>query len=542
MKKDREIHSNFDDEDSVVLSTPDGNKQEILYGGARGGDSEGHGHFVVEKIDGLYQVVVDREPDLAGGRHVIESNARRDAYNEEARQNRIIAKELIIKELRKLEPTMPSLGAKVKSLRESMYEVGSCGHADNQRLKNEFETVADQLFQERDRIWKANAGYKEDLIREAESLVYCSDFKSAKEKMKSLQERWKQAPRASKEDEDALCARFSKASDRLYEAAKQDYERRVNEAKRRKEELIRQAESLLYSSDFKVAKEQMNSLQEQWKQAPRASKADEDALWSRFSQAKDRLYETAKQDYERRVNEAKRRKEELIRQAESLANSNDFKTAKEQMKSLQEQWKQAPRASKADEDALWSRFRRASDRLYENAKRDYENKQAQQSQSKVRKEAILSKMENLIYSTDFQSATDEIKSLTEAFYNAGSAGKDNTALFERFKSIKDRFFAAKKQAAEQRRREARNRLQERIDRKRDNLERLESAIRNKEEQLSNLLMRQEPSYNNPRRYEITAQRNARESQINNAIVDMNMRKRELVNEILELQSRMNSMY
>lgn len=40
------------------------------------------------------------------------------------------------------------------------------------------------------------------------------------------------------------------------------------------------------------------------------------------------------------------------------------------MKNLQEQWKQAPRGAKADEDALWERFRKASDRLFSNAKAD----------------------------------------------------------------------------------------------------------------------------------------------------------------------------
>ena len=392
-----------------------------------------------------------------------------DAYSGEARLGRIRDKEAVINELSYVDPMTPSLGETVKKLRDKLYACGSCGHDDNVRLKNEFESVADGLFKKR------------DSIRE--------------------------------------------------------------EYKRQKEGIILEAERLSYSTDYKSAKDQMQSLRERWKQIPRGAKADEDVLWFRFKQASDRLYENAKNDYEERKRkqaDAKYKKEFLVRQAESLSYSTDFKNAKDQMKHLNEQWKQAPRASKEDEDQLWSRFRQAADRLYGNAQQDYERRQAQQREAKARKEQVINQIERLAYTGDFKSAGIEVKRLSDEFYNAGSAGRDNQDLKERFNAARNRFYAAKQQAGQIKHQEYLQSLDERINRKRDALNRLENAIYNKRDQLSNLLSRPEPSYNNPHRWEIAARRNAKESEINAAIRDMEIKRASIINEIAELQSKYNN--
>ena len=392
-----------------------------------------------------------------------------DAYSGEARLGRIRDKEAVINELSYVDPMTPSLGETVKKLRDKLYACGSCGHDDNVRLKNEFESVADGLFKKR------------DSIRE--------------------------------------------------------------EYKRQKEGIILEAERLSYSTDYKSAKDQMQSLRERWKQIPRGAKADEDVLWFRFKQASDRLYENAKNDYEERKRkqaDAKYKKEFLVRQAESLSYSTDFKNAKDQMKHLNEQWKQAPRASKEDEDQLWSRFRQAADRLYGNAQQDYERRQAQQREAKARKEQVINQIERLAYTGDFKSAGIEVKRLSDEFYNAGSAGRDNQDLKERFNAARNRFYAAKQQAGQIKHQEYLRSLDERINRKRDALNRLENAIYNKRDQLSNLLSRPELSYNNPHRWEIAARRNAKESEINAAIRDMEIKRASIINEIAELQSKYNN--
>ena len=112
-----------------------------------------------------------------------------DAYSGEARLGRIRDKEAVINELSYVDPMTPSLGETVKKLRDKLYACGSCGHDDNIRLKNEFESAADRLFKERDRIREEYKRQKEGIILEAERLSYSTDYKSAKDQMQSLRER-----------------------------------------------------------------------------------------------------------------------------------------------------------------------------------------------------------------------------------------------------------------------------------------------------------------------------------------------------------------
>ena len=100
LDKYRNIIPNFNDPKAVVreYEDPSGNlvKIEVFYGGKYGGDSEGHGHWVAENIGGIMQVTLDRNPDkVDGGRHLIEQISKNDAYNDQARQERIRKKEVI---------------------------------------------------------------------------------------------------------------------------------------------------------------------------------------------------------------------------------------------------------------------------------------------------------------------------------------------------------------------------------------------------------------------------------------------------------------
>lgn len=369
-------------------------------------------------------------------------------------------KEAIIKEMRAIDPATPSLGRTVSLLRDKFYGCGSCGKEDNDRLKGEFNTLADQLFEKRTALWQENLRLYENIVSQAESLAESTDYKDAKAQMKSLREQWGKITHTVKEDEDRLWKSFKAAEDKLYANAKLDYEDRLSkqgDGKLIKEDLVRQAEVLAESTDLKTAKDQMKALQEQWKQSPHASKEDEDILWPKFRKAADTLFEKVNQEYEERKkkqDEAKTIKEDLVSQAEKLSTSTDFKNAKEQMKALQEQWKQSPRASREDEDALWNRFRTAADRLFENSKKAYENRHVLEQRAKTKKEKIISKIEAMAILANTPNAVEEIKRLSDEFYEAGSAGKENNEMLkEQLKAAKDHFFSIRRGFSEDRRKD-----------------------------------------------------------------------------------------
>lgn len=490
--KTRNIINNFGDPKAVVREWKDTDGDivgiEVFYGGKNGGDSEGHGHFIAKKIDGLFQTTLDRHPDLEdGGRHAIETYDTEDeddkdkgnkdnfikyAYNNEARQDRIRRKKAIIDRISYLDYEDPQCREKIKDLESEFHSVGSCGHDDNNSLKEEFKKAKNNFFNRR----------------------------------------------------------------------RECLEQRFRSAWMQKEAIISRAQNLLYFSDPGTARDEMNQLFNEWKLIPRTTKDKDDELWERFNAIRTEFREKQTREYERRKaqqQDAKIKKEYIVSRAESLMYTTDFKAAKDEMKSLMEQWKMSPRASRQDEDSLWQRFSRARETLFNRAKEDYEKRQLEYDTAKARKESIISQAESLCGTSDFRSASDRMKDLSQQFYDAGNAGKDNQDLKDRFNNVKQRFYDAKKIAGEAQHREYLQKLQERLYEKEQKLSNLDDAIYRTQGSISELMSRPDPSYTNPHRYEIAARRNEKLSNLNEKLRSMGERRLQLIDQISNLRSKMS---
>lgn len=475
----RDIISNLGDPRAVVREWKDTGgdtvKIEVFYGGRDGGDSDGHGHYVAEKIDGLFQTTLDRHPDIEdGGRHEIEFNreSSRDAYNNEARQDRIQRKQAIIQQITCLDYEDPQCINRIRELESEFYNVGSCGHDDNIFLKNEFRQVKDNFITRRNE-------YLQQLFTSI----------------------WTE-----------------------------------------KENIINEAQSLLYVTDSNRVRNEMNRLFSRWRELPRTTREKDEELWERFNSIRTEIREKLQKEIEKRKAEqqaAKLKKESIVSRAESIAYSTDFRAAKDEMKLLMGQWKMLPRASRQEEDFLWERFSKAKDDLFNRAKQDYEKRQLEYRTAKARKESIISQAESLCSTSDFRSASDQMKNLSQQFYDAGNAGRDNQDLKNRFNNARQRFYEAKRIASELRHREHLQRLQDRLFEKQQSLSNLDDAIYRTQQSISELISKPDPSYSNPHRFEIAARRNDRLSNLNERLRRMGENKLKLINQISDLQSKMN---
>ena len=198
-----------------------------------------------------------------------------------------------------------------------------------------------------------------------------------------------------------------------------------------------------------------------------------------------------------------------------------------------------PRASRQEEDFLWERFSKAKDDLFNRVKQDYEKRQLEYRTAKARKESIISQAESLCSTSDFRSASDQMKNLSQQFYDAGNAGRDNQDLKNRFNNARQRFYEAKRIASELRHREHLQRLQDRLFEKQQSLSNLDDAIYRTQQSISELISKPDPSYSNPHRFEIAARRNDRLSNLNERLRRMGENKLKLINQISDLQSKMN---
>jgi hypothetical protein len=170
---------------------------------------------------------------------------------------------------------------------------------------------------------------KERLIAEAEQLAESStQWKIAGDRLREIVEEWKLIQGIDRKNDDALWKRYAAARDafgkrRGTHFATLDSER--ESAKSTKEDLVRRAEELSKSDQWRDAAAALKGLMEQWKTAPRASRAVEDALWKQFRSAQDAFFERrsgvfAERDAEQMLN--LKQKEALVNEAEAIDLTN----------------------------------------------------------------------------------------------------------------------------------------------------------------------------------------------------------------------------
>ena len=158
---------------------------------------------------------------------------------------------------------------------------------------------------------------KRELITSAEALSTSTDFVNTSKKLRDLMQEWKVAPRTSKRDEDKLWKRFKAAQDTFFanriaiETAAED-ELKVNIPA--KEALVVEAESITVTTDLKLAKTTLRSIQDRWDKAGELPKSDRDRLERRLKKVEDSIRNEESNSW-------KRSNPEVRARAESTANA-----------------------------------------------------------------------------------------------------------------------------------------------------------------------------------------------------------------------------
>ncbi len=216
----------------------------------------------------------------------------------------------------------------------------------------------------------ANVGIQEQLCTKMEALRAVEDPEAVAREVRELQQQWRLAADVPRAQADALWRRFKAAHDEVWarcEAhfAAQAKERAENLA--RKTALCEKAESLAESSSWIQTAEEIKRLQAEWKTIGPVSRGREKVIWDRFRTACDRFFTRRHDDLARlkvlwAENYAK--KEALCVKAESLAESVEWDATAAEIKRLQTEWKTIGSVKKSRSEAIWQRFRTASDRFF----------------------------------------------------------------------------------------------------------------------------------------------------------------------------------
>jgi len=144
-------------------------------------------------------------------------------------------------------------------------------------------------------------------------------------------------------------------------------------------------------------------------------------------------------------------KEKIVAEAEGLVDSVAWKVTTARLKSLLEEWKKAPRLDKKTDAQLWKRFSSSRNKFDKRRRTHFANLATEHKKVASSKEAIVKEGESLANSKDWVNTAKQFKLLMDQ-WKASGRGKKSTdaALWSRFKTAQDTFFAAKNADLEKR--------------------------------------------------------------------------------------------
>jgi uncharacterized coiled-coil protein SlyX len=200
------------------------------------------------------------------------------------------------------------------------------------------------------------------------------------------------------------------------------------EARSIKEAIVIEAETIAAeATHWKNSSERLRQLLEEWKAAPRADRAVEAALWKRLSAARNAFNKRRKAYFAELTgerDEAKARKESLCAEAEALADSTDWSSTAAAFRELMRSWKAAGRASRADEDELWNRFKTAQDTFFRARAEVYSAKDAALREHATVKTELLEEAGKLVPVTDVRAARAALRGIQERWEQAGPVPRE----------------------------------------------------------------------------------------------------------------------
>src|SRR4051812_21012063 len=191
----------------------------------------------VGKVPGPERDAIADRYRVARGKLVTRAGELREADDWQRWTNVPKAEALVETARQMLEaPATPDLGNRLRALQALWKEVGAMPQRRSKELWDQFKATCDQVYDkvrgqravEQEQFVEV-ARAKEVLIAEAEALQDSTDWAATADKLKALQQQWKQSGHLPRKQGDELWKRFRAACDRFFERRKPELEARHGE-------------------------------------------------------------------------------------------------------------------------------------------------------------------------------------------------------------------------------------------------------------------------------------------------------------------------
>ncbi|MCC6936952.1 MAG: DUF349 domain-containing protein [Flavobacteriales bacterium] len=184
--------------------------------------------------------------------------------------------------------------------------IGFATRKDNEKIWKEFRNVCNGFFDAKnawfDQLkdqYKAARERKQALLTEALTLKDSTEWRSTADRLKNLQQKWKEAGSAGPRDENKLWNKFREACDAFFQSrketfAQQDAEQATNA--KDKEALIAEIQAYTHTGNRNTDVEALKAFSLRWMNSGRVSPRQFDELNVRYRAVLDKHYESMKME------------------------------------------------------------------------------------------------------------------------------------------------------------------------------------------------------------------------------------------------------
>jgi flagellin-specific chaperone FliS len=225
----------------------------------------------------------------------------------------------------------------------------------------------------------------------------------------------------------------------------QEQEKRKEQNLKRKQELLEELRQMVDGEENQESFQKFKTLQQAWKSIGVLPAGASKDLWASYEILVDRYHN--KMSIYRELKELDRKKniavkQEVVERAEKLALQEEVtgQTMKE-LNDLHEEYKHIGPAPKEEQEALWQRFKAASDQIYEKRRLQQDKMKGEWDENYQKKVAICEVLE--VYTTfitdkigEWNEKTREVMALQKQWDASGATSR------EKAKEISKRFWAA----------------------------------------------------------------------------------------------------
>jgi len=193
---------------------------------------------------------------------------------------------------------------KLAAMLEDWKLVGFASRKDNEDIWKRFKAARDKFYESKEEFYKSlrdtqnhNYKLKVDLCMEAEALKESDDWKKTGDKIRELQEQWKNSGPVAKKHSDKLWIRFRSACDVFFENRNKHFagmndEQGTNLEK--KKDLIARIEAFVHAEDGNANFETLKSFQNEWMEIGHVPIKEKEKIQKAYRTAIDKQFDTLK--------------------------------------------------------------------------------------------------------------------------------------------------------------------------------------------------------------------------------------------------------